>query len=110
MSGTSSQVNGAATPGPRNPRRRARKDTESPASLRQQPQRKRNKLSREADAANAIRHDADATSAVVDDANKENHESGPVSTPMPLREKSRLMASRRTAKYDGSKDLVCNKY
>lgn len=107
MTDPAASTNGVSKPSTRNPRRRLRKDSEETGTFRQQPQRKRSKLSRET--YKSIGNDVEALqngsiSAIDHEGDHGDMDHGTAKATA----RGKLLAgpTKRIVKYDGSKVLV----
>ena len=108
MSNPGEGIASTAKPVTRNPRRRQRKDVEDAGPVRQQPQRKRSKISRDTYKATGDQVESEANGHVPTDANGQvdGETDNLARVKIPLRERSQAGAVKRAPKYDGSKVLV----
>lgn len=108
MSNPSDAPTSTAKPATRNPRRRQRIDVEDAGTVRQQPQRKRSKISRDAYKATNDQAESKVNGHLPTNANgqADAEDDDLARVKIPLRERSQVSAVKRVPKYDGSKILV----
>jgi len=108
MSTPSDTLTNTAKPAARNPRRRQRKDVEDAGSVRQQPQRKRSKISRDTYRGTDDQAESEVNGPAPTEPNGQvdGQDDDLARVKIPLRERSQAGAVKRVPKYDGSKILV----